>query len=778
MSTVNLQVPPGQSVTRATVEKALAPLLVVCAPLLVLICDRSLLFNQPGYLDSWMYYSLYRNLSALKILFADTYYPSRLSLILPGYLVNQLFEPLTANYVMHLLVWLAATVGLYLVIQQIAGRRSALVAATVFGFCPYVVRAVGWDHPDGIGNAYYLLTMAFLTLAGRNATFSRRYLFLAGITCAGALYCNLTWAFLLPSFGPYWLFLRRARGYSPSLGWTLLYSAAGFLWLSLVFGVINYQLAGVFLFYLPSINYAIAGVQVPSPYGAKDLKWIFTSPWLYPTMAALLTGVVSLVHFRWRQGDFHARMVVALYANLLFCVAVLIAWEVAGQPLLQIPYYASYLLAPIFLFLGVAVFPVVERLRTETFCLLLAAVFVTSSWVWWDPGGSTWLWMVRTSWTPLVVVAITAVVAAAAFPKRVWAVALAVVGLSLLSLNARASTATLWTGRSPEVVEDAFLRIVEAIEIGADAARPAQLLMFWYNNADKNGAEFSSINSSYMYGYTKVPSDYPKLPDAPGEGLIAILSSLPERERKDTLGNVQASLKGVGFEVDVVTDRVIDRGGVRYAMTIVRQRRAPIPADGTYIRNGDFESDVAPWGGGLATARLVDDGQSGKGLELVPQQGSAQYVMQWNFGRLQRGRKYNLVVWTKSGTAGDEPFVVGVWDSTAARFVGAKHGTTTSEWQRQEVTFTNDSDNLLSVELMKNSPSTGTMLFDSVTLAAVESASFGDTVHAAVGVLGDRFGVSVTQSSAVSIQVSRRTARLLSRSVEELCIINNSFACS
>lgn len=702
------------------IEKALAPLLVLLVPMLVLISDRSLFFNQAGYLDSWIYYSLYRNLSALKILFAETYYPSRLSLILPGYVVNQLFEPLTANYVLHLLIWLAAAVGLYLVVKQIAGRRSALVAATVFAFCPYVLRAMGWDYPDGIGNAYYLLTMAFLTLAAREETISRRYLFLAGVTCAGALYCNLTWAFLLPSFGPYWLFLRKARGYSLSLGRTLLYSAAGFVGLSLLFGVVNYRLAGVFLFYLPSINYAIGGVQVPSPYGAKDFKWIVTSPWLYPATAALLAGVVSLMRFRWRQGDFHARMVVALYVNLLFCVGVLIAWEFAGQPLLQIPYYASYLLAPTFLFLGVAVFPVTDKLRTETFCLFLAAVFVASSWVWWDPGGTTWLWMVRTTWTPLVVVAIAAIVAAAAFANRTWAVGLAVLGLSLLSLNARASTASQWTGRAPELVEEAFLRIVEAIEIGADAARPAQLLSFWYDNYDKNGQEFSSINSSYMYGYTKVPSDYPKLPEAPGDGLVAILSSLPDRERKDMLLSVQTSLKQAGFDVDVVTDRVIDRGGVRYGMTVIKQMRAVLPLQGDYLRNGDFEAGAEPWGGGWAQLRLVKEGQAGMGLELVPEQGASQYIMQRDFGRLARGRKYELVVWTKSGSAGDEPFVVGIWDNAAARFVAAKYGTTSSEWQRQEVTFTNDSDNLLSVELMKNSPSTGTMLFDSVTLAAVE----------------------------------------------------------
>jgi len=707
---------------RSSLEKVLSPLVVLLVPLIVLTGDRSLIFNAAGYLDPWIYYGLYRNLEAIKTLFPWTYYPSRLSLILPGYLINQLFSPLTANYVLHLLIWLGAVAGLYLVVKHIAGRRSALVTATVFGFSPYVWRAVGWDYPDGIGNAYYLLTMAFLTLAAASQTVSWRYLCLAGITAAGALYCNLTWAFLMPSFAPYWLFVRRARGYPLALGPALLYSAVGFSLLSLVFAIVNYRLSGFFLFYLPSISYAIGGVQTTSPYGAQGAGWILTSPWLYLPMAAILAGLTSLARFSWRQGDFHARMVLALYVNLLFCAAVLTAWELAGQPLLQISYYASYLLAPTFLFLGVAVFPISEKLGTKTFCLFLAAVIAVGSLVWWDPGGKTWLWVVGAGSGAAALAAITAVGAAGAFAGRTWAVSVAVVGVSLLSLTSRTTNTGIWgLGGSPQRVEDAFLRIADAIEIGAEAARPAELLRFWYASGDKNVAEFSSINSSYLFGPTRIPTDYPQLPDQPAEGLIAVLSSLPDQERRDAFAKAQESLKRFGLQARVLSDHAIDRGGVRYRLTIVKQAldMAVVRAYG-YVRNGDFESGVAPWGGGWAKTRVVEGGQSGKGLELEAEQGSSQYVMQANFGRLERGKKYKLVAWTRSGSSGDEPFVVGVWDAMAGRFVASKYGQTSMQWQQHEVEFTNDSENPLSVELMKNSPSKGTMLFDSVTLTEAQ----------------------------------------------------------
>jgi len=699
--------------------RALPPSLsLLLVPILVLTGDRSLIFNHAGSVDPWLYYGLYRNLSAIKTLFPSTYYASRLSLILPGYLANQLFSPLIANYLLHLLIWLGAVTGLFLAVKHIAGRRSALVAATVFGFYPYLWKAVGWDYPDGIGNAYYLLTIAFLTLAARSPAPSRSYLFWAGVTCAGALYCNLTWAFLLPSLGPYWLFLRTARGAPLALGRTLQWSAAGFFLVTVVFAVVNYRLSGSLLFYLPSITYALEGVKTVSPYGANDTRWIFTSPWLYLPMAAVLSGPIALARFRWRHGSFHARMVIAHYVNLLFCAGVLVLWELAGQPLLQIPYYASYLLAPSFLFLGVAVFPVSETLGPSRFFLLLTAVMGACSLVWWDPTGTTWLWLLREMWSPAL--AMAAVVAAGFLAGRTRPAALAALGVSVLALNSRLPESGIWW-RGGSQAEDAFLRIVEGIEIAAEAARPAKMIRFWYDASDENVAEFSSINSSYLFLYTKIPTNYPTLPDSPIEGLTAVLSSLPDRRRQDTLAMAQESLNQIGFAAAAHEDQVIDRGGVRYRLTIldVELDMEAVRAFG-YLRNGDFESQLAPWAGGWAKLRVVEGGQSGKCLELDAEQGSSQYAMQWNFAWLEPGRRYRLTAWVRSGSSGDEPFRVGLWDDKALRWVAARDARTTNQWQEHSLEFTNDSPNRLSLELMKDSPSAGTMLFDSITLAAVQ----------------------------------------------------------
>ena len=548
-------------------EAVLPVLLLMLVPAVVLTGDRALIFNPAGSIDPWVYYGLYRNTEALKALFPTTYYPTRLSLILPGYLANQIFQPLTANYVLHVLIWVGAVAGLFLTVTHVAGRRSALVAATVFGFYPYLWKAAGWDQHDGVGNVYYLLTMAFLTLAAASKAPSRPYLCCAGVTCACAVYCNLTWAFLLPSFGPYWLAARKARGLPVTLGLTLLWSGAGFLLLTLFFAIVNYGLGGSLNFYLPSITYALEAVKTPSTYTAPDAAWITSSPWLFLPAAAVLAGPVALVRARRRQSSYHARMAVALYVNLLFCAGVLILWELAGEPMLQTSYYGSYLLGPTFLFLGVTTFSVPETLRPSRFFALLAGVVGVSALVWWDSTGGTWLWLLGTGWGP--VLAIAGVVAAGLVAGRTRAVAITVLGIGILSLNSRLMPAGVGWGR-PSHAEDAFLRIVEGIEIAIDAARaqPDRFIRFWYEAGDVRSGEFSSINSAYFYLYSKFP-DYPMPPDWRVEGLTAVLSSLPDEKRGEMFATAQSLLRQRGFRARVAANHVIDRGGVRYVMTII-----------------------------------------------------------------------------------------------------------------------------------------------------------------------------------------------------------------
>jgi hypothetical protein len=140
---------------------------------------------------------------------------------------------------------------------------------------------------------------------------------------------------------------------------------------------------------------------------------------------------------------------------------------------------------------------------------------------------------------------------------------------------------------------------------------------------------------------------------------------------------------------------------------------------GAGITNGDFEDGTAGWQGGNANLRTTKGGQTGNCLELDATGGTFQYAIQWEIGTLNRGDSYELAFWVKSGTAGDEPFTVGVWDRTANRWMAAESGKSSGSWAGYSLRFSPGANHQVAFEIMKISSKTGTILFDSVSLYPV-----------------------------------------------------------
>ena len=134
------------------------------------------------------------------------------------------------------------------------------------------------------------------------------------------------------------------------------------------------------------------------------------------------------------------------------------------------------------------------------------------------------------------------------------------------------------------------------------------------------------------------------------------------------------------------------------------------------LSNGDFDSDTAGWEAARATVQAVNGGHIGKCLELSAMEGDYQYAIQWNAGALEKRAAYELTFWVKSGTSGDQPFRVGIWDAPASKWIASQTGMSSQTWTGHRLRFTNSTADAISVELVKNSPTKGTMLFDSISL--------------------------------------------------------------
>jgi hypothetical protein len=538
-------------------------LVLLLIPAIVLTSDQSLIFNFAGYLDPWIYYSFFHHLPELKRLFPNTYYGSRLSWILPGYLIYHIFPRLQANYVLHLLVWYTCVLSMYVVIKEIADRRSALLSATVFGFCPYLWKATGWDYVDGAGLAYYMLTVACLVMASRSSL-SRTLLFIAGITAAAAVYCNLFLALLVPFLFTCWLALRSARGCGWSLKDVAIWTGLGALLLTVALGIVNHRLDGIYQFYLPSIRFANGAVRGPYPRPIGDSAWIWHAHWLILPGLTLLAGAFACLRSLRRKG-LRQRMLLAFYVNSAFCAIALLCFQVRFGPVLEYFYYVSYLLAPSFLFLGAYFFKLPNEVGSAAFAATMTWCIGVSSVVWWDRQQLVWHWLTRLGWgVPLVLIGV-GFAAKIVWPNRLVSLFMAMTAAGVLFVCSRAPSNLIFSS-GPRETEEAFFRITDAMEV-CETIRHGHMIRFWLESNDPNNQEFASIASAYLYGFSLFSVSFPEPGDPQliaGSPVLVVISSAPrvaERaEQAARRANICEKLRG---------ETTISRGGVRYTLAFL-----------------------------------------------------------------------------------------------------------------------------------------------------------------------------------------------------------------
>src|SRR5664279_5371191 len=121
---------------RRTIYYAVAILLL---PLVTLWRHDDPLFSPLWQADPWFYLGYFRDLVSFKRdLFPGFYYGSRLSWILPGYVVHGLLPPLWANAALHLSVHSIAVLSLFATLRRCIGRRGAYLSAMAFSMYPWL----------------------------------------------------------------------------------------------------------------------------------------------------------------------------------------------------------------------------------------------------------------------------------------------------------------------------------------------------------------------------------------------------------------------------------------------------------------------------------------------------------------------------------------------------------------------------------------------------------------------------------------------------------------
>jgi hypothetical protein len=530
-------------------------------PLFVLFVSSNWIFSPMGYIDPWVYHGFFLHLQEFKtVLFAGTYYGSRLSWILPGYVFYKFLPPLAANYALHLALLYAAIFGLYYALKIGVNRQAALVTSVFLGSFTFFLWPVGSDYVDGPANTYFFVCLAFLTAAARNER-NRLTLFLAGVFYAAMVYANLFTVIFAAVVALYFAVLSyRSKGRLPlgSVLWSLLWFLSGAAALTVALGCANFLIEGTFLFYLPSIFYAMASAGHPNPWKAPVAQWISHAEWLLLPLVVVVAGLVALSR-RWFRASVAGPA--AIYAFLLACCLMLLC-EGKGIPVLQYNFYASYLFPTAFLAIGALLEKPLQHLKGPSTILLALGVLLVNTVPLWGYNG--YLARLKIGFWPAAPLLFGVVfVACGALNVRGanWSIVAALVACNLTTVSIGYSVADRHEARHE------FARVSEAVAT-VDAVRRGEPVRFWYSVKDPHFPEFNALNSIYLWGYTMIGNEFPTImPTAvvtPG-ALVVILSS-----SGDVLPQANESLREKSFVADLVDRRDVTGGGAAYTLWFVR----------------------------------------------------------------------------------------------------------------------------------------------------------------------------------------------------------------
>jgi hypothetical protein len=515
-------------------------LAIFAPPALILGFQTNPMFSAPT-VDPWVYLGFFRNLVNFKRdLYPSTYYGSRLSWIIPGFLVHHIFSTVVAAFVLHLLVFFTASISLYYTLSVTIERRPALLCALAFGLYPFLWSAVGTDYVDGVGIAYYLLTTAFLT----KAAFVKKpayFLAAAGVVYALLFYSNITWAVFAPILGLHYLWLKREPGLRrlcAAFVWACVWSAAGFAAATVVLGTINYGLDGNFWFYRPSIQYALNNVALRSPWYQGIIVFGHLVPWLWLPFLAVTVGCLyygaSVVTGTFRASDAGALYILELGIGL----GVFGYMQSRGAAPLGTYFYASYLIPLTFLGVTALTWSAARLLDTKRFVTIQLIALCVMVIPWWVSDSQ---FLRRAGSEPLVAGILAGGLLWGAVVSRrqhgsLYS-AVACFGLLYISIAPGAPDSRAGSQLRYERV------MSEREEI--EAVRENRRIRWWYNDKDPNASDFKGLSSTYLWGYTLVSLNFPEIPAQATFStptLLGIASSRPDL-REAAMHNLEGILK-------------------------------------------------------------------------------------------------------------------------------------------------------------------------------------------------------------------------------------------
>lgn len=331
--------------------------LIILLPIMLALINPNWIFNV-NMADDYDYlgYQLYFPKFTDWYPSADVYLIERMTVILPGYVIRQIVSPVLANFMIHLGVYYAVMFSAYGILNLLYNAKVAIIITLLMGQYPLIMRATGWDYPDGYALAYFALTIFFLSQAVGS---KRRPFYLA---CAGGAFLFMLNAhffniFYFPAIVVYYLLIHRWQNTRQTLISPVLFGGVGVVIAYLILAIIYYALTNRILF-TNTLTVSDSSDWLKSFLRFNFLKTDASWHFMLLTVTLIILGRPLL----WRKSTFtppdkpqfkNARVILrALLGLFALSYLVFVVWYFRGFIYLKVSYYHANLILIAFLLLG------------------------------------------------------------------------------------------------------------------------------------------------------------------------------------------------------------------------------------------------------------------------------------------------------------------------------------------------------------------------------------------------------------------------------------------
>ena len=553
-------------------------------------------------MDMWFYFGEFIHFPRYHRL-QPTYAGERLMWILPGAILSRLFSPIYGLLALHLLFYWISVFSAYFLIKTFKDSRTAMLTACLLGCHPLFLRSNGWAYIDSASTAYFLLTLVFIVKA-RSSRFSRWWLFLAGVSWASLVLTYIIWLSLTPCF-VWFYYMTKHEDILVSvkalrdrlvvfLTFFLLGGASLIGCLQIIYTALCGTRAGFFFRNNIVTAFFIIG-RNNQPNSSGNLDWIWSAGWIVFPMLVFLLAIGLLMQNS--RGAIRlssvARASIHIYLYVLAVTVIMTIWPVR---LLEFDYFASILIAPLFLAMGTTIFQVPASWTDAWFYSLLVICCAVCTLPLWRPNLYQIVGLHSLAPIYAIGVLMTAVCILSPATRLSWVTLMCVfpiVSFALFPFEPGDAWHLEYDGMG-------LMRRVVSARMAIDRRLPIDAYPAFWLDADKYESRgIMCMTLSHMSSMTHYPEIQANRTYQPGTFLVLITA------KKDVFDAANQKMTNAGMPLAYYGQDLVSGGEASYWLTYARVlKRASIAYDSSVLPSPRIVSVAVGDDGWPKTLRL------------------------------------------------------------------------------------------------------------------------------------------------------------------------------